>query len=73
VLARRLTPHLSTRRTGRLYPRRNASQRALIAGVATVVLAYIWLNVDSMATRIALTILVLVASPALIVLTFDRR
>ena len=70
---RRLTPRLPDRRTGRLYPRRSRTQRAAIALVAVVLVGLIWLNFTDLGTRIALTALVALASPALIVLTLDRR
>jgi hypothetical protein len=70
---RKLRPRLPDRRTGRLYPRRTRAQRAGIAVVGATVLAFVWLYVDSLPTRIALTALVIVASPVLIVLTLDRR
>jgi hypothetical protein len=70
---RRLTPRLPDRRTGRLYARRSRAQRAGIGLVAALAVALIWLRVGDLGARIALTALVLVASPALIVLTFDRR
>gem|GEM_PF-6062203 len=41
--------------------------------VAVLVLGFIWLEVGSLSTRIAWTALVVVGSPALIVLTLDRR
>ena len=72
-IVRRLTPRLPDRRTGRLYPRRSRTQRAAIALVAVVLVGLIWLNFTDLGTRIALTALVAVASPALIVLTLDRR
>jgi hypothetical protein len=71
--ARRLTPRLPDRRTGRLYPRRTRTQRAGIAVAAVIAVGLIWLNVTDLGTRIALTGLVVLASPALIVLTLDRR
>jgi hypothetical protein len=70
---RRLTPRMPDRRTGRLYPRRTRAQRAAIGLAAVVAVALIWLNVTDLGTRIALTALVALASPALIVLTLDRR
>ena len=72
-IVRRLTPRLPDRRTGRLYPRRSRTQRAAIALVAVVLVGLIWLNFTDLGTRIALTALVALASPALIVLTLDRR
>jgi hypothetical protein len=72
-IVRRLTPRLPDRRTGRLYPRRTRTQRAAIALAAVVLVGLIWLNFTDLGTRIALTALVALASPALIVLTLDRR
>jgi hypothetical protein len=72
-IVRRLTPRLPDRRTGRLYPRRTRTQRAAIVVAAVIVIGLIWLNFDDLATRIALTGLVVLASPALVVLTLDRR
>ncbi|HKS97898.1 MAG TPA: hypothetical protein VJT31_00080, partial [Rugosimonospora sp.] len=72
-LARALTPRLPDRRTGRLFPRRSRLQRATIALVAAVALGLIWWGFDGLATRIALSALVLLALPAMIVLTLDRR
>jgi len=70
---RALRPRLPDHRTGKLYPRRTRAERAGIVMAAAVALALIWLEVDALATRIALTALVAVGSPALIVLTLDRR
>jgi hypothetical protein len=73
ALVRRVTPRLPDRRTGRLYARRSRTQRAAIALVALAAVLLIWLRVEDLNARIALTGLVIVASPALIVLTLDRR
>jgi hypothetical protein len=73
AVARSLVPHRPDRRTGRLYPRRSTAQRGLIAVVGIAALVAIWLEFEDVATRIALTALVVVAAPALIVLTLDRR
>ncbi len=71
ALARRLLP--PRRRIGRLYARRTRAERATIVLVTLLGLAGVWYLVEDMATRIALAALVLVALPALIVLTLDRR
>jgi hypothetical protein len=72
-LARRLTPRLPDRRTGRLYARRAFAQRVAI-GLATLLAGcLVWWRVDGLSTRIALTIVIAVAAPAAVVLTFDRR
>jgi uncharacterized membrane protein YbaN (DUF454 family) len=73
TLARRLRPRLLDRRTGRLYARRTPIERAAIALAAAVAVGLVWWQIDSLATRIALTVLIVVVSPALIVLMFDRR
>ena len=73
VLRHSVRPRLRGGRTGRLYPRRTRAQRIGIAIVALALLGYIWLEIDSLPTRIALTALVVVGSPALIVITLDRR
>ncbi len=73
ALARRLTPRLPDRRTGRLYARRTRAERITVAIAAAVVLAAIWYYIGDLGARIALTALVVVAAPALIVLSFDRR
>ncbi|HEX6497567.1 MAG TPA: hypothetical protein VF054_00890 [Micromonosporaceae bacterium] len=73
ALARRLRPRLPDRRTGRMFARRSRAQRAAISVAALVVLAAIWRYTDPLATRIALTAVVAVAAPALVVLSLDRR
>ncbi len=61
------------RRTGRLYVRRAYAQRVAIAVATVAVLAFVWWEFDDLATRLALTVLVAVAAPAAVVLTFDRH
>ncbi len=73
ALRRRLRPRLPDRRTGRLFARRSPAQRAGISIVALVTLGFVWLGIDSLATRIALTALIVIATPALTVLVYDRR
>jgi Flp pilus assembly protein TadB len=73
AVLRAVTPRRPDRRTGRLAPRRSRFQRITITLLAVVALAAIWWEFDDLATRIALTALVAVAGPALIVLTLDRR
>jgi hypothetical protein len=70
---RRLVPHRKVRRTGRLFARRTRSQRAAIATGVLVALVLVWSLVDSLSTRIGLTAFVAMATPALVVLTLDRR
>lgn len=70
---RRLRPRLPRRRTGRLYVRRSRAQRAGIAGAGAMILGLTWYHVDSLAVRIAVTALVLLALPAFVIITLDRR
>jgi hypothetical protein len=73
ALARRLTPRRPDRRTGRLYARRALAQRVGIGLTAVLAVGLIWWQFDELTTRIALTIVVAVAAPAAVVLTFDRN
>jgi hypothetical protein len=66
---RRLVPD---RRTGRLT-RRNSGERLVITTMTVLALAAVWLFMDSLALQIALTLLAVVAVPALVVVAFDRR
>jgi hypothetical protein len=61
------------RRSGRLPSRLTRAERgAIIAGTVTT-LGLVWLLVDGLSTRIALTALIVLFAPALFVLTLDRR
>jgi Flp pilus assembly protein TadB len=73
ALARRLTPRLPDRRTGKIFARRSRAERITIGLLTTVVVAGIWWYFDDLGAKIALTALVAVALPAVIVLTLDRR
>jgi hypothetical protein len=72
AMLRRLTPRLPDRRVGRVGGR-PWWQRTVIAIVAVSALAAIWTYVDTLALRIGLTLLVLVALPVFVVAAFDRR
>jgi Flp pilus assembly protein TadB len=61
------------RRTGRLPSRMSRAERAAIIVGALTALAFVWLLVDGLSTRIALTALIALCAPVLIVLTVDRR
>jgi hypothetical protein len=71
AVLRRLTPR--RRRTGRLYARRALAQRIGIALVAVLAVGLVWWQFEDLATRLALTVVIAVAAPAAVVLTFDRR
>jgi Flp pilus assembly protein TadB len=73
ALTRRLTPRLPDRRVGKMYPRRTWAQRWTIAVLAGLAIVGIWWYFTDLGAKIALTALVVVALPALIVLTLDRR
>jgi hypothetical protein len=71
TLVRRLAPR--RRRTGRLYARRALAQRIGIGLVAVLAVGVVWWQFEDLATRLALTVVIAVAAPAAVVLTFDRR
>ena len=71
ALVRRLRPRV--RRTGRMLPRRSRGQRAGIAILTVVVLGLVWLVLDDLALRLALTILVVLGLPAVVVAVLGRR
>jgi len=68
---RAVVPRLG--RTGRLHPRRTRAERAAIVLAALLGLGATWYLIDSLTTRIGLTFLILLALPAFVVLTLDRR
>jgi Flp pilus assembly protein TadB len=70
-LRARLLPR--RRRVARLTGRRNRAQFAGIAVGLIVVLSLTWYLVDAWPVRIAVFILALLALPALVTLTLDRR
>ncbi|MGC9667378.1 tetrahydromethanopterin S-methyltransferase subunit F [Planosporangium sp. 12N6] len=71
---RRLRPRPPRRgRTGRLSSGLSRAQRAGITVGALTALVFVWLLVDDVSTRIALTALVALVAPMLFVLTLDRR
>ena len=73
ALARRLTPRIQRRRTGRIFARRGRGERATIAVLTLAALAAVWLLVDPLALRLALIALLLVALPAFVVIALGRR
>jgi Flp pilus assembly protein TadB len=71
---RRLRPARSKRgRSGKLSSRLTRSERGAIIVAALTALGFIWLLVDGLSTRIALSTLVVIVAPMLYVLTLDRR
>ena len=71
ALARRLRPRVG--RTGRMFARRSRGQRAAIVTGSLGVLVLVWLLVGSLTLRVAITVLVVLVAPAIVVLAFDRR
>jgi ferric-dicitrate binding protein FerR (iron transport regulator) len=61
------------RRTGKIFARRNRAQRAAIAVGVGIALLLVWTLVDPLLTRIGLTVFIAVATPAVVVITLDRR
>ena len=70
VVMRRVKPQI--RRSGRLY-RRSRRERIGIVVVPALAIAAIWLLVPELALRVVLTILIVLALPALVVVILGRR
>ena len=70
---RRMVPKVKVGRTGKIFPRRSRAQRSVIALLVLVVLLLVWTFVDSVAARIGISAVVIIATPALTVLVLDRR
>ncbi len=68
---RRLRP--AARRSAWGLGRRSPAQRSMIVGVGLALLFAVWYFVDSLATRIALSLLVLLVLPVLAIVSFDRK
>jgi Flp pilus assembly protein TadB len=74
ALLNRLRPALPRRRrSGRLPSRVTRAERAGITVGGLTAVTFVWLLVDGLSTRIALTVLVALCVPVLLVLTLDRR
>ena len=70
VLVERLTPRVG--RPGRIY-RRSRGQRIGIVLVPLLAAAAVWLLVPDLALRIVLTIVIVMAMPALVVVILGRK
>jgi chromatin segregation and condensation protein Rec8/ScpA/Scc1 (kleisin family) len=64
---------LRRRSTGTLFARRNRAQRAIVAIFAVLVLILIWQLVHNLALQVALTALLLLFLPVLVIVVFDKR
>ncbi|MET7422931.1 hypothetical protein [Dactylosporangium sp. NPDC005555] len=73
IAVRKLVPKVKLGRTGKLFARRSRGQRSVIVLLVLLALTMIWVFVDTVAARIGLSALVVVAAPALTVLVLDRR
>jgi hypothetical protein len=71
ALARKLKPP-RIGRSGRLY-RRSRGQRVGIIVVPLAAVALIWLLVPDLALRVVLTVVIVIALPALVVVTLGRK
>ena len=70
VLVKRLTPQIG--RPGRIY-RRSRGERIGIVLVPLVAAAAVWLFVPDLALRVVLTIVIVLALPALVVVILGRK
>ncbi len=70
IMVRRLTPRVG--RPGRIY-RRSRGERIGIVLVPLLAAAAVWLLVSDLALRVVLTIVIVMALPALVVLIFGKR
>lgn len=64
---------LRQRNRGSLMARRSRGQRAVIAVFVLAALFVIWWGVNSTALSVALTALLVLAVPVLVILAFDKR
>ena len=71
---RKVTLHEMRRRSsGRLFARRSRGERALIGVIAVLTLVVIWTALPSLALKVMLSLLFLLALPVLVIVAFDRR
>jgi len=71
---RKVTLHEMRRRSsGRLFARRSRGERALIGVIAVLTLVVIWTVLPSLALKVMLSLLFLLALPVLVIVAFDRR
>ncbi len=61
------------RSAGSLLAKRSRGQRAIIAVFALVALFVIWFGIHSTPLSIALTALLVLALPVLVIVAFDKR
>ncbi|GIF05782.1 hypothetical protein [Actinoplanes siamensis] len=72
TIIRSLRPHVRLGSSGRLY-RRSRAQRTGIVLVPLLAIVAVWLFIPDQALRILLTVLLVLAAPALVVVVLGRR
>lgn len=73
-LWRRLSFHEFRRRSsGRVLARRSQGERAFVGVMTVLVLFVVWSLAPSLALKIALSLLFILALPVLVIVAFDRR
>ena len=70
AVVRKLKPRIG--RSGRLH-RRSRAQRTGIIVVPLAAIALVWLLVPDLALRVVLTVVIVIASPALVVVVLGRK
>ena len=71
---RRLTLHEMRRRSsGRLFARRSRGERAVIGVIGLLSVVAIWTVTPSLGFKVLLTLLLLLATPVLVIVAFDRK
>jgi len=73
ALRRRLTPRLPGRRRAWLLGRRTPGQRIAAIVISLALFGGVWYFVDSLPTKVALTLLLLLVVPVLVVMLFPRK
>lgn len=72
TMVNRLTPRIRIGSDGRLYSR-SRRQRIGIVVVPLIAIAAVWLFIPETALRVLLTVLLVLAAPALVVVVLGRR
>jgi hypothetical protein len=73
AVAQRIVPRRPDRRVGKLFPRRSRAERTFIVVLFALSVFVVWITVDDLATRIALTATLVIVAPAIVVLALGRR
>src|SRR4051794_4011132 len=73
AIVRKITPRRPDRRVGKLYPRRSRAERWAAIIVFALLTWLIWTFFEDLATRVALTVALALATPVVMVVAFGRR